>query len=64
MESAEELVENNTRKELNKISKEEGIEEPENRSKFPKKMALAKEIVRSRKADKYAKKPTGLYIGD
>lgn len=58
---AKELVENNTRKELNLIAKEEGIERPK---RFPKKMAVAKEILKNRKIKKHSKKPTGLYIED
>lgn len=60
-ERAEELVEEHTRKELNKIALEEGIKEPED---FPRKMAVAKEIVRARKAKEHVKKPTGLYISE
>ncbi len=58
---AKKLVEENTRKKLNDIARKEGIENPE---RFPKKMAVAKEIIEARKVKKYVKKPTGLYIDD
>ncbi|GEM_PF-2852409 len=58
-EEAKVLVENNTRKELNDLAREKGIEEPE---EYPRKMALAKEIVRVLKAKEYMKRPTGLYF--
>lgn len=55
----EELVEEYKRVELNKMAKNVGIDKPE---KFPRKMDVAKEIARAKKARKYAKKPTGLYF--
>lgn len=61
LKKPEELVEKNTRKELNKIADKEGIKDPQS---FPNKLSLAEEIVRAMKAKKYAKKPIGLYIED
>ncbi|MFP3872580.1 MAG: hypothetical protein ACLFVL_06850 [Candidatus Aenigmatarchaeota archaeon] len=58
-EQAEKLVAENTRKELNKMALEEGIKEPE---EYPRKKAVAKEIVRARKAKEYVKRPMGLYF--
>ncbi|MFP4001375.1 MAG: hypothetical protein ACLFU5_05690 [Thermoplasmata archaeon] len=58
-EKAQELVDDNTRKELNEIAREEGIKNPD---EFPRKMAVAKEILRARKAKEYVNEPTGLYI--
>ena len=61
MEDPEELVDKFTRKELNKIAKEEGVENPE---ALPRKLAVAKEIVKARKTKEHIKKPVGLYIED
>ncbi len=61
LKEPEELVDENTRDELNKIAKEAGIKNP---SSYKNKLSLAEEIVRSKKAKKYAKKPIGLYIED
>jgi len=58
-DKAQELVDENTRKELNVLAREEGIKDPE---ELPRKMAVAKEILRARKANEYVNKPTGLYI--
>ena len=55
----EELCDEYKRVELNKMAKKVGIDKPE---KFPRKMDVAKEIVRAKKARKYAKRPTGLYF--
>ncbi|MFP4050890.1 MAG: hypothetical protein ACLFVB_04025 [Thermoplasmata archaeon] len=55
----EQLVEEYKRVELNKMAKKVGIDKP---GKFPRKTDVAKEIVRAKKARKYAKKPTGLYF--
>ena len=55
----EELVEEYKRVELNKMAKKVGIENPE---KYPRKMDVAREISRAKKARKYAKRPTGLYF--
>jgi len=60
-EKAKELVYENTREELNEMAREEGVEEPE---ELPRKMAVAKEILKARKVKKYVKKPTGLYIDE
>lgn len=60
-DKAQEMVYENTRKELNEIAREEGIEDPE---ELPRKMAVAKEILKARKVDEYVKKPTGLYIDE
>ncbi|MEF8833126.1 MAG: hypothetical protein V5A66_06395 [Candidatus Thermoplasmatota archaeon] len=60
-DKAQEMVYENTRKELNEIAREEGIDDPE---ELPRKMAVAKEILRARKVDEYVKKPTGLYIDE
>jgi len=60
-EKAKELVYENTREELNEMAREEGVEEPE---ELPRKMAVAKEILKARKVNKYVKKPTGLYIDE
>ncbi|MFW5904482.1 MAG: hypothetical protein ACOCTK_03340 [Candidatus Saliniplasma sp.] len=61
LKEPEELVEEYTRKELNHIARKVGIDSP---SSFKNKLSLAKEIVRVKKAKKYAKKPIGLYIED
>jgi len=61
LKEPEELVDENTRDELNKIAKEAGIEKP---TSYKNKLSLAEEIVRAKKAKKYAKKPIGLYIED
>ncbi len=58
-EEAEKLVDENTRDELDEMAKELGIKDAQG---LPRKMAVAKEIVRKRRAKEYAKKPTGLYI--
>ncbi len=58
-EKAQELVDNNTRKELDEMAIEEGIKDP---GELPRKMAVAKEILKARKAKEYVNKPTGLYI--
>ena len=58
-DKAQELVDDNTRKELNRMAREEDIKNPE---ELPRKMAVAKEILRARKAKEYVDKPTGLYI--
>jgi len=55
------MVYENTREELNELAREEGVEEPE---ELPRKMAVAKEILKARKVKKYVKKPTGLYIDE
>ncbi len=60
-DEAQKLVYENTREELNEIAREEGVEEPE---ELPRKMAVAKEILRARKVEEYVKKPTGLYIDE
>ncbi len=60
-EKAQKMVYENTREELNKMAREEGVEEPE---ELPRKMAVAKEILKARKIKKYVKKPTGLYIDE
>ena len=54
-----ELVERYKRVELNKMAKKIGIDNPE---KYPKKLDVAEQIVRVKKAKKYAKRPTGLYF--
>lgn len=59
MEDSEELVERYTRKELNEIAEEMGIKNPES---LPKKLSVAKEIVKAEKTKKYIKKPIGLYL--
>lgn len=61
MVEPEELVEKHTRKELDRIAREEGIDNPEG---LPRKLAVAKKIVEKRRTDDYVKKPTGLYIED
>ncbi len=58
-EEVEKLVEENTRKELNDIALEEGIQDPQS---FPRKKAIAREIVKARRAKEHVKKPSGLYI--
>ncbi len=58
-EEAEELVYQHTRKELDKIAREENIKNPK---EYPNKMAVAKEIVKAKKAKEYVKEPTGLYF--
>lgn len=58
-EKAQGLVDENTRKELNEIARDEGIKKPD---ELPRKMAVAKEILKARKAKEYVDKPTGLYI--
>ncbi len=58
-EEAEELINQNTRKELNKLAQKEGIKDPED---LPRKKAVAMEIVRARKAKEYVRRPTGLYF--
>ncbi|MFW5946262.1 MAG: hypothetical protein ACOCSJ_04205 [Candidatus Natronoplasma sp.] len=60
-EKAQKMVYENTREELNRMAREEGVEEPE---ELPRKMAVAKEILKERKIKKYVKKPTGLYIDE
>ncbi len=57
----EKLVDENTRKELNEMAREEGIKSPK---RLPRKRAVAKEIVKAKKAKEYAKEPTGLYFSD
>ncbi len=57
----EELVEEKTREELNEIARKEGIKSPE---RFPRKKAVAKEIIRAKKAKDYVKEPTGLYFSN
>ncbi|MFO7792719.1 MAG: hypothetical protein R6W73_07055 [Candidatus Saliniplasma sp.] len=59
MKEPEELVDKYTRKELNKIAEDVGIESPWS---FKNKLSLAEEIVRVKKAKKHVKKPIGLYI--
>lgn len=56
-EEVERLVEENTRKELNEMASKEGIKDPDS---FPRKKAVAKEIVKAKKAKEHVKKPTGL----
>ncbi|MBS3790781.1 MAG: hypothetical protein KGY66_07695 [Candidatus Thermoplasmatota archaeon] len=60
-EKAQKMVYDNTRKELNEMAREEGVKEPE---ELPRKMSVAKEILRARKVKKFVKKPTGLYIDE
>lgn len=61
LKEPEELVDEYTRKELNKIAEDIGIESPWS---FQNKLSLAKEIVKVKKAEKHVKKPIGLYIED
>ncbi|MGM0405830.1 MAG: hypothetical protein ACQEQM_06795 [Thermoplasmatota archaeon] len=61
LKKPEELVDEYTRDELDKIAKKAGIDNP---TTFKNKLSLAEEIVRVEKAKKYAKKPIGLYIED
>lgn len=55
------LVDENTRKELNDMAREEGIKNPE---RFPRKKAVAKEIIRAKKTKEHVKQPTGLYFSN
>lgn len=59
MEEVEELVNEFTRKELNRIALNEGVMEAES---LPNKKAVASEIIKARKTKKYVKKPIGLYL--
>jgi len=61
MDDVDELVDKYTRKELNEIAEEEGVKSPKS---LPNKEAVAEKIVKAREADKYTKKPVGLYIKD
>ncbi len=56
-QKVEELVDENTRKELNKIASKEGIKDPES---LPRKKAVAREIVKAKRAKEHVKKPIGL----
>lgn len=58
-EDVEELIDKNTREELDKMALKEGIKNPK---RFSRKEEVAREILKAKKAKKYVKKPTGLYI--
>lgn len=59
MEEVDELVDNHTREELDRIALNEGITNAES---LPNKTAVAASIVKARKTKKYTREPVGLYF--